>query len=161
MPRGRCLSYIMGDPPIGMGHTGGFIGAHAFGVRRLIAAGGRATLGVRVSGARVFGVRRVGVCALVGEVHIFGDHAVAGKRKGTELPATTLVFGRGCRRPRFFVPQQTWLTLQEQHIGGYINEAAAFRAEGIRGSEAAVLVATAKNRFRVKWKFGRDAYPAT
>ena len=51
---------------------------------------------------------------------------------------------------------------------GYPSEAAAFRAavdaahvEGIRGSEAEVLVATAKNKFRLKWKFGRDPYPPT
>jgi hypothetical protein len=51
---------------------------------------------------------------------------------------------------------------------GYPSEAAAFRAavdaahvEGIRGSEAEVLVATAKNKFRLKWKFDRDPYPPT
>ena len=51
---------------------------------------------------------------------------------------------------------------------GYPSEAAAFKAavdaahvEGIRGSEAEVLVATAKNKFRLKWKFDRDPYPPT
>jgi hypothetical protein len=74
-------------------------------------------------------------------------------------------------RKQYFVSYEDgeWKVIfEDEHIGGYPSEAAAFRAavdaahlEGNRGSDAEVLVLTENNIFRTKWTYGRDSYPPT
>jgi hypothetical protein len=72
-------------------------------------------------------------------------------------------------RKQYFVSYEDgeWkIIFEDEHIGGYPSEAAAFRAavdaahlEGSRGSETEVLVMTEEHKFRIKWRYGRDPYP--
>jgi hypothetical protein len=74
-------------------------------------------------------------------------------------------------RKQYFVSNEVgeWkIIFEDQHIGGYPSEAAAFSAavdeaysEGSRGSETEVLVLTDTGTFRIKWRYGRDPYPPT
>jgi hypothetical protein len=74
-------------------------------------------------------------------------------------------------RKQYFVSYEDgeWkIIFEDDHIGGYPSESAAFRAavdaahlEGSRGSQTEVLVMTEEHKFRIKWRYGRDTYPPT
>ena len=72
-------------------------------------------------------------------------------------------------RKQYFVSYEDgeWkIIFEDEHIGGYPSEAAAFRAavdaahlEGSRGSQTEVQVMTPEYTFRIKWRYGFDPYP--